>query len=257
MLRLEKLIQYQSSFWRVVINQPSIQPYQEFEQVSIMKLNFEVTDNGQLLQDELKRSNAEIATELLLQFYEKGEEIPLFEPGFWQVVRGVVQLSEISPDGDEIILGWVTANNSFGDFVPERTNYRAQALSNAYLMWWSLGEVAKSPELARIFMSQLSQRLIKAQQLLSITGIRKMRERLWQLLLMLKEEMGQSVSDGTRLTIRFSHQNLAQIICTTRVTVTRILGDFQEQGLISIDSTRHIIIRENQLNIKPALTDAF
>ncbi len=76
-------------------------------------------------------------------------------------------------------------------------------------------------------MSQLSQRLIKAQQLLSITGIRKMRERLWQLLLMLKEEMGQSVSDGTRLTIRFSHQNLAQIICTTRVTVTRILGDFQ------------------------------
>ncbi len=99
-----------------------------------MKLNFEVTDNGQLLQDELTRSNAEIATELLLQSYEKGEEIPLFEPGFWQVVRGVVQLSEISPDGDEIILGWATANNSFGSFGGNETNYRAKALSNTYLI---------------------------------------------------------------------------------------------------------------------------
>lgn len=94
-------------------------------------------------------------------------------------------------------------------------------------------------------MTQLSQRLIKAEQLLTITGVSRVEERLWQLLLMLKEEMGQSVVNGTRLTIRFTHQNLAQIICTTRVTVTRILGDFQEKGLISIDRTRHIIIREN------------
>ncbi len=51
-------------------------------------------------------------TESLLQFYEKGEEISLFEPGRWQVVRGVIQLSKINPRGDEIILGWVTANIS-------------------------------------------------------------------------------------------------------------------------------------------------
>ena len=184
-------------------------------------------------------------TELLLHFYKKGDEITLFEPGFWQVGRGVVQLSKISAGGDEIILGWTTANNYFGDLVPKEINYRAQALSNTYIRWYSLSELAKSPHLARILMTQLSQRLIKAEQLQIITGIRKVSERLWQLLLMLKEEMGQSVVNGTRLTIRFTHQNLAKIICTSRVTVTIILRDFQEQGLISIDSTRHIIIREN------------
>ena len=184
-------------------------------------------------------------TELLLQSYEKGDEIPLLEPGFWQVAQGVVQLSKINADGDEIILGWATANNSFGDFVTNETNYRALALSNTHVRWCDPSELAKSPHQARIFMSQLSQRLIKAEQLLTIIGLRRVEERLWQLLLILEEEMGQSVVNGTRLTIRFTHQNLAQIICTTRVTVTRILGDFQEQGLISIDSTRHIIIREN------------
>ena len=69
-------------------------------------------------------------------------------------------------------------------------------------------------------------------------------DRLWQLLLLLKEEIGQSVVNGTRLALRFTHQSLAKFICTTRVTVTRILGDFQSRELISIDSDRHIIIRE-------------
>ncbi len=184
-------------------------------------------------------------TELLLQSYEKGDEIPLLEPGLWQVAQGVVQLSKISAGGDEIILGWATANDSFGDFVTNETNYRALALSNTQVRWCSLLDIASSTHLARIFLSQLSQRLIKAEQLLTIIGLSRVEERLWQLLLMLEEEMGQSVVNGTRLRIRFTHQNLAQIICTTRVTVTRILGDFQEKGLISIDSQRHIIIREN------------
>jgi len=187
----------------------------------------------------------EKSAERLLLFYEKGDEIPLSEPGFWQVARGIVQLSKINAGGDDIILGWATANNSFGGFDIHETNYRAQALSHTCVRWCDPSELAKSPERARILMSQLSQRLIKAEQLLTIIGISKVQERLWQLLLMLKEEMGQSVVNGTRLTIRFTHQNLAQIICTTRVTVTNILGEFQAQGLISIDSARHIIIREN------------
>ncbi len=185
----------------------------------------------------------------LLLFYKKGDEIPLSEPGFWQVTQGVVQLSKINAGGDDVILGWATANNSFGGLVTHETNYRAQALSQTRVRWYDPSELAKSPERARILMSQLSQRLIKAEKLLTITGMRRVRERLWQLLLILKEEMGQPVVNGTRLTIRFTHQNLAQIICTTRVTVTNILGDFKEQRLISIDNARHIIIKHQDAEL--------
>ncbi|MGK7950348.1 MAG: Crp/Fnr family transcriptional regulator [Xenococcaceae cyanobacterium] len=180
--------------------------------------------------------------EFLLQFYRKGEEISLFEPGFWLVYRGVVQLSRISANGDEVILGWATINNSFGDCSQDNTDYRAQALCDVYLRWCSPLDITKSPDLARVLMKQLSQRIIKAQNLTTITRLRKVEDRLWQLLLMLKEEIGQSVINGTRLTIRFTHQNLANIICTTRVTVTRLLGDFQSRELICIDRDRHIII---------------
>ncbi len=185
--------------------------------------------------------------EPLLHFYKKGAEIPLSEPGFWQVNRGVVQLSKISASGDETILGWATTNNSFGGFLAHATNYRAQALSETYLKWFSLSALSSSPHRARMLMAQLSHRLIKAQQLQTISRIIRKEESLWQLLLLLKEEMGQSVVNGTRLTVRFTHENLAHMIGTTRVTVTRVLGTFQKKGLICVDSKRHIIIRKSEL----------
>jgi CRP-like cAMP-binding protein len=57
--------------------------------------------------------------------------------------------------------------------------------------------------------------------------------------------MGEIVAEGTRLTVRFTHQNLANAICTTRVTVTRLLKDFQLNNDICLDSKRHIIVKHS------------
>ena len=180
---------------------------------------------------------------LLLKSYEKGFEIPIFEPGFWQIYQGIIQLSRIDTNGDEIILGWLSTNNYFGTLVTNQTNYRAEALSNTYLTWHPLRELTKSPDLTRILITQLSQHLIKVQQLLNINKLRRVEKRLWQLLLILKEEIGEPVINGTRLRIRFSHKNLANIIHSSRPTITKALINFQKKELIYIDQTHHIIIR--------------
>lgn len=184
--------------------------------------------------------------ELLLQFYEKGEEIPIFEPGVWQVYKGVVQLSRISHEGKEVILGWGTSNTAFGSWLNDPPNYRAIALTDIYVKWYEPKDINKSPSLARSLLAQFSDRLIKSEQLLAIAAVRRIEDRLWQLLLMLRKVMGQNVTDGTRIQVRFTHQQLAEIIFTTRVTVTRILGDFQNRGWINIDSDRHIIINSDR-----------
>ena len=182
--------------------------------------------------------------ELLLQQYEKGDEISVSESEIWQIYRGVVQLSKIRQNGDEIILGWVGANGVFGNNLDSSQMYRAVALCDVYAKRYKGQEVYRHPLLAKQFLTQFSDRLIKSQKLLSIISIRRVEDRLKQLLLMLKQEIGQPNDDGVRLQVRFTHQHLAEAIHTTRVTVTRVLGDFQAQGAIYFDEARHIVIRD-------------
>lgn len=200
-----------------------------------MLLSHKTNDNLSLKQRE---------SEIPLQQYEKGDEIAVSDSGIWQIYRGVVQLSRFQSDGREIILGWVAANGIFGRCweVPAEP-YRAIALSGVYARCYLSHDVIRHPLLARQFLTQFSDRLIMAEQLLSIVAIRKVETRLTQLLLMLKRQIGQPLEGEIRLPVRFTHQQLAEAICTTRVTITRILGDFQARGLVHLDSERHIIFK--------------
>lgn len=182
--------------------------------------------------------------ELSLQHYRRGDEISVLDSGIWQVYRGVVQLSRVHQDGGEIISGWVTANGVFGDVIESPIVYRAVALGDVYAKRYSTHDVIRHPSLGRQFLAQFSDRLIKSQQLLTIIAISKVEDRLRHLLTLLKQEIGQSVEDGVRLQVRFTHQHLAEAIHTTRVTITRILGDFQAQDLIYFDGDRHIVIQD-------------
>ncbi len=178
----------------------------------------------------------------LLQF-QRGDEISVSDSGIWQVYRGVVQLSRIQADGSEIISGWITANGVLGNFVDNSVLYRAVALGDVYAKRYTSHDLVRHPLLARQFLAQFSDRLIKSQHLLAIVGVSRIEERLRQLLSMLKLEIGQQIEDGVRLQVRFTHQHLAEAAHTTRVTVTRTLGDFQNQDLIYFDRDRHIVIK--------------
>ena len=199
-----------------------------------------------LLTDRLTPSiYQEKPEELSLEFYEKGEGITLLKTGIWQVYRGVVQLSKVDVVGKEIILGWATPNHAFDNRGNSSVIYRVQALSDVYLRCLTPQYLKIYPQVLTELIAKLSYRLIKTEQLLTITAIKRVEERLWELLVMLKEEMGQPVLEGTRLTVRFTHQNLANAIGATRVTVTRVLGDFQTKEWIAFDRDRHIIIKRN------------
>lgn len=119
-------------------------------------------------------------------------------------------------------------------------------MSDVYIRCLTTQYLTRYPQIISELIAKLSYRLIKTEQLLTITAIKRVEERLWELLVMLQEEMGQPVLEGTRLTVRFTHQNLANIIGATRVTVTRVLGEFQTKNWIEFDNDRHIIIKKNQ-----------
>ncbi|MEA5533918.1 Crp/Fnr family transcriptional regulator [Crocosphaera sp. XPORK-15E] len=192
-----------------------------------------------------------------LHFYDRGENIPLVSDGIWQVYRGITQLSQLSPHGEEILLGWAQPSTLFGLWLTQMESYQAKALSDVYLKWYPVDEIQNSSQLSQMALTQLVRRMRQTEALLAIAGLKRVEDRLQQLLYLLKQELGEPVKEGTRLGVRLTHQNLASAIGTTRVTVTRLLGDFQRQGWLSFDGDRHIIIAEPFLNsnFKPNMGD--
>jgi CRP-like cAMP-binding protein len=180
-----------------------------------------------------------------LHFYAKGDQIPLVSQGVWQVCEGLVQLSTLCQNGEEVWLGWAEPSTFFGQWFSLLQSYQAIALSDVQLMWFSQTEINASPRLAQMILPQIVRRIRQTEALLAIAGQRRVEDRLQQLLLLMKREIGKPVAEGTRLNVRLTHQNLANAIGTTRVTVTRLLSKLKSEGAISFDSDRHIILKND------------
>jgi PAS domain S-box-containing protein len=171
------------------------------------------------------------------QVYFKGDLIPLKPEQLLLVRQGLVKLSTINERAEEMLVGLVGSSMPFGSSLTELPTYQAIALSQKVeLVCISLSEITASPKLAIALLPQISQRLRQTESLLAIAGRRQATERLDHLLLFLKEKFGQRVEQGTRLSIRLTHQELADACCTTRVTITRLLGKLQKQRKIVFDS---------------------
>ena len=176
--------------------------------------------------------------------YSKGELIHL-EPSQLYIVRqGLVKLSTMSESGDEILMGLVGSSIPFGSSLTSLPIYQAIAFSDeVQLVNISLTEIAGSPHLTQTLLSQITARLRQTELLLAIAGKRQVKDRLYHLLQLLKQEIGQNVSQGTRLSVRLTHQDLADACCTTRVTITRLLSKFRQEAKITFDSKQHMIIK--------------
>ncbi len=206
-----------------------------------------------LIRDITERKRAEAALEnpkfdlrvdRSLFHFCKGETIPLEKNTIWLVAEGVVKLTTLSDRGEETLVGLVGDSMIFGTSFTVLQTYQATALSDVKLALISSSEIAQFPQLAQALLPALKQRLQQAESLLAIYGQIRVEERFNNLLALLKQMIGQPTEQGVRLSARLTHQDLASACCTTRVTITRLLGKLQEQGKIRQDSHNHLILKE-------------
>jgi len=193
-------------------------------------------------QPDLRQLLEELYRGRSLQPYRSGQPIRMLSDEIFVVCRGVVQLGTLYDSGDEALLGLACPSMPFGLPLSLIRPYQAIALTDVDLMRLRVVEIEQSPMLAQGIFRHLSRRLQQTEAVLAMVGYRRVEERLRHLLMLLKQEVGQPIPDGTRLSVRLTHQQLANAIGTTRVTVTRLLSQLQEEGWLSIDSTRHIVL---------------
>ncbi|BDI20116.1 hypothetical protein ANSO36C_59180 [Nostoc cf. commune SO-36] len=195
------------------------------------------------LESAIVKNDSDFFNHRPIHKYCKGETIPLNPLLIWYVCQGWVKLSTYCETGEEVLIGLATAGMVFGSSLTSLNIYQATALSDVELVSIYAAEIAASPTLSHIFLPKINQRLQQTESFLVISGRRRVQERLYHLLELLKREVGETVPGGTRLNVRLTHEDIASACCTTRVTITRLMGKLQEEGIISFDLKKHLILK--------------
>jgi CRP-like cAMP-binding protein len=126
--------------------------------------------------------------------------------------------------------------------------YWATALTHVDLLPLATTEVETSAALMAGIFPHLIRRLQQSEAWLALSGKRLVADRLRHLLILLGQELGQVEYSGVRITVRLTHHQLATIIGTTRVTVTRLLSDFRNEGWLTVQQ-RQLILSPAVLNL--------
>jgi CRP/FNR family transcriptional regulator len=174
------------------------------------------------------------------------------DPGqtFYIILTGSVAIVRVAADGRETILSILKERDFFGEMSIFDTAVRAATVRTltevevgAIEREDFLALIDRSPRIGRLLVIALSERLRAANKLISASTSQDIRSRLASLLLNLSTNFGEQVPAGTRITLRLTNQEMANMIGTTRETVNRTLNRFWDERLIDM-RTAHVVIVE-------------
>jgi CRP/FNR family cyclic AMP-dependent transcriptional regulator len=163
--------------------------------------------------------------------------------------RGMVKLSSLSDKGRETILHILKPDQVFGELLlsEQQRAFTAVALEDslvAIISKESFVELLSTvPAVALTFIRLLSKRLASVERDLAEFGHTWSYHRLARVLLQLAENYGKEVPNGTLINIRLTHEDLANLIGTSRETVTTQLNRFTRMGLLKRDARRFIVAK--------------
>jgi CRP/FNR family transcriptional regulator len=158
--------------------------------------------------------------------------------------RGAVRLSRVYESGEEITVALLRENSLFGVLsllTGQRSDrfYHAIAFTRVEMVTAPATSVRKAIEqdasMGLLLLQGLSSRILQTETMIETLTHRDMSSRLVSFLLVLCRDFGVPSSDGITIDLRLSHQAIAEAIGSTRVTITRLLGDLRIEGLVTID----------------------
>jgi len=168
------------------------------------------------------------------------------------VKEGLIKLVSVSEKGTETILHILKADEVFGElFLAEgQRPFSAVAIEDVVLTVISrenfLILLASVPTVSINFARLLSKRVMKVEKGLAQFSHSWSYHRLAKVLLNLSEKHGEEVPAGTLITLRLTHEDLANLIGTTRETVTTQINRFERMGLLSRED-RQLILKKSRL----------
>lgn len=186
------------------------------------------------------------------KLYEKGEII-FFENDsvkkLYFLVNGKVKLSMLSAEGKEKVLTILQEGDIFGElslFDEDPHPLTAEVMDDARLLIIPWNEMEKMiidrPSLAIKIIEALSKKTRLLTSQVRELVFQDAAGRLASLLSRLADDFGREIEQGTVIDLVLTHQEIANLIGSSRVTVTKLINKFIDDGMITIKKRKIIII---------------
>jgi CRP-like cAMP-binding protein len=172
-------------------------------------------------------------------------------PGDYMYIlrEGRVKVTKLSEDGREKILDFLEAGSFVGEMALLERGPRSasvKALSPVRVLALSrtdfIALLRKSPDLALAVIQELSRRLRSVNEQASSLSFQRVKERTMGLLERLAKDPAEE--GARRTTPALTHQQIADMVGTSRETVTRVVKDLKETGWLRQEGKRYQVPTE-------------
>ena len=189
--------------------------------------------------------------------YLKGETL-FFEgdrPDALVIVNeGSVKAFKITQDGREQILYVFSEGDFFGErnlFSRQVSAYSVEALEPVKTCFFTresfYGLLRAYPDIAVKIIEELGERMNRMENALQSMGVRSVDERVSTLILDFAEKYGTSVPDGTLIHLPLSREGMANYLGGARETVSRKLGQLENEGIIRSHGNKSILLLDRNM----------
>ena len=172
---------------------------------------------------------------------------------FCLIREGRVKVTMISPEGKEIILVILGPGDFFGEMAllddePRSATVVAIEPLEVMTIWRNdfLQLLSENFSIAKKVLKELSRRLRSASNRIESLATMDVYGRLARFFLDLARDQGKDLNNGFVAVIRPTHQAIANMIGTSRETVSRLIHDLMEQKLL-LSEGKTIYLRKTAL----------
>ena len=177
----------------------------------------------------------------------------IYSPGerasaIYMVGHGEVKLSRYTPDGRELTLDQIGPSSIFGEMeiLLDRSR-ESQALARTECVIYRMDKdslmkvIGSNPQFGLWLSKVMSQRQSRMDDRLETLLFKSANGKVAQILLKLAGQYGEQLSEGTLINYPITHQEIGNLIATTRETVSYAFMEFRQRGMISTRQRKTIV----------------
>lgn len=187
------------------------------------------------------------------------EGVFLFHQGepaeiFYILVEGQIKLTQVTPNGDQVILQVVGPGGGIGIIValgemeyPVSAETLEACLTYAWDRETTRRLMQQVPQLALNGMELLARRFASLQARFQEVATQRVEQRVALTLLRLVRQFGRRESEGVLIDMALSREDLAQMTGTNLYNVSRILSKWEQEKIVSLGRKRVVIRKAHEL----------